>query len=387
MARLSYYLKRIKNMSFKGMFDRIKLVSKKCKKSKIAIFFDMIWCGFRYGAGYMDYDVIGFYKLNHEQRDSMLTRGRNDKIVKSLNNKNYWHLFNNKNEFNSFFSEFIPRDWAYINPNNIKMDKEFYKNEEFIKFKSFIAKHPIFFAKPNDGQCGKGIQKIDAIAVDSFLEKQGIKVDPGYKIPTDEKINYTVEVLKNEANTYYNARIRTLFKFLIDNKLYLLEEPIRQHAIMNLLNPSSVNTCRIVSVMNSKKEVTLMASFIRIGNGSAVVDNFNSGGMTAKVDIETGKIIEDAVNKEGKMFSKHPLSGTPINGFEIPYFKEAKEMVIKAAKKSKNVRYVGWDVAITEKGPTLVEGNQYPGHDIYQVAEKLDENSMGVWPQFKKAIE
>lgn len=317
----------------------------------------------------------------------MLTRGRNDKIVKSLNNKNYWHLFNNKNEFNSFFSEFIPRDWAYINPNNIKMDKEFYKNEEFIKFKSFIAKHPIFFAKPNDGQCGKGIQKIDAIAVDSFLEKQGIKVDPGYKIPTDEKINYTVEVLKNEANTYYNARIRTLFKFLIDNKLYLLEEPIRQHAIMNLLNPSSVNTCRIVSVMNSKKEVTLMASFIRIGNGSAVVDNFNSGGMTAKVDIETGKIIEDAVNKEGKMFSKHPLSGTPINGFEIPYFKEAKEMVIKAAKKSKNVRYVGWDVAITEKGPTLVEGNQYPGHDIYQVAEKLDENSMGVWPQFKKAIE
>lgn len=369
------------------MFDRIKLVSKKCKKSKIAIFFDMIWCGFRYGAGYMDYDVIGFYKLNHEQRDSMLTRGRNDKIVKSLNNKNYWHLFNNKNEFNSFFSEFIPRDWAYINPNNIKMDKEFYKNEEFIKFKSFIAKHPIFFAKPNDGQCGKGIQKIDAIAVDSFLEKQGIKVDPGYKIPTDEKINYTVEVLKNEANTYYNARIRTLFKFLIDNKLYLLEEPIRQHAIMNLLNPSSVNTCRIVSVMNSKKEVTLMASFIRIGNGSAVVDNFNSGGMTAKVDIETGKIIEDAVNKEGKMFSKHPLSGTPINGFEIPYFKEAKEMVIKAAKKSKNVRYVGWDVAITEKGPTLVEGNQYPGHDIYQVAEKLDENSMGVWPQFKKAIE
>ena len=387
MARLSYYLKRIKNMSFKGMFDRINIVSKKCKKSKIAIFFDMIWCGFRYGAGYMDYDVIGFYKLNHEQRESMLTRGRNDKIVKKLNNKNYWHLFNNKNEFNSFFSEFIPRDWAYINTNNINKEKEFYKNEEFIKFRSFIAKHPLFFAKPNDGQCGKGIQKIDAIAVDAFLAKQGIEVDPGYKIPTDAKINYTVEVLKNEANTYFNARIRTLFKFLIDNKLLLLEEPIKQHPIMNLLNPSSVNTCRIVSVMNEKDEVTLMASFIRIGNRSAVVDNFNSGGMTAKVDLETGKIIEDAVNKEGTLFNKHPLSGTQINGFEIPFFKEAKEMVIKAAKKSKNVRYVGWDVAITEKGPTLVEGNQYPGHDIYQVAEKLDENSMGVWPQFKKAIE
>ena len=72
------------------MFDRIELVSKKCNKSKFAIFLDMVWCGFRYGAGYMDYDVIGFYKLSSKQRDTMLTRGRNDKIVKSHNNRLYW---------------------------------------------------------------------------------------------------------------------------------------------------------------------------------------------------------------------------------------------------------------------------------------------------------
>ena len=54
------------------MFDKIDDVSKKSNMSKIRIFFDMIWCGFRYGAGYMDYDVIGFYKLNSKQRDTCL---------------------------------------------------------------------------------------------------------------------------------------------------------------------------------------------------------------------------------------------------------------------------------------------------------------------------
>ena len=84
-------------MNYKSMFERIDVVKKKCNKSKFGIFCDMVWCGMRYGAGYVDYDVIGFYKLNSMQRKTMLTRGINNKFVKKLNEKEYWHLFNNKN--------------------------------------------------------------------------------------------------------------------------------------------------------------------------------------------------------------------------------------------------------------------------------------------------
>ena len=384
MPNISYYLKRIKNMSYKGMFERIDIVSKKCNKSKIAIFCDMIWCGFRYGAGYMDYDVIGFYKLSGKQRNTMITRGRNDKIVKTHNDRAYWHLFNNKNEFNSMFSKFINRDWMYINSSKLKSNTDLFKNEQFIKFKSFVSKHLVIFAKPNDGQCGKGIQKIDIISLDSFFEKNGIEYTK--QSTASKNTKYEKDKLKNDSDDLYTEKIKALFNYLCENKLYLIEEPIIQHDKMNLLNSSSVNTCRIVSLMNNKDEVTILASFIRIGNGVNVVDNFNSGGMTAKVDVESGKICESAINKEGKVFENHPLSGTKINGFEIPFFEEAKQMVCDAAKSSKNVRYVGWDVAITNNGPILVEGNQYPGHDIYQVAEKLDESSVGVWPRFKKAM-
>ena len=86
------------------------------------------------------------------------------------------------------------------------------------------------------------------------------------------------------------------------------------------------------------------------------------------------------------MYEKHPISQTTIKGFQIPCWKEAREMVIEAAKLSPHVRYVGWDVAITVDGPTLVEGNQFPGHDIYQVAEKMEEGQLGVLPEFEKAI-
>lgn len=335
MPSISYLMKRICTMNYKSMFERVNIVKTKCDKSKFGIFWDMVWCGFRYGAGYVDYDVIGFYKLSSKQRKTMLTRGINNKFVKKLNEKEYWHLFNNKNEFNDMFNEFLKRDYIYPISE---------KKAETIEW---MKKHRIFFAKPNDGQCGKNIEKI--------------KVD-------DYKDDY-----------------EKLYNYLIDNKLLLLEEPIIQCEEMNKLNSSSVNTVRMVTVMNDKDEVTIIATFSRIGNGK-VVDNFNSGGMTARIDVESGKIIEDAVNKNGELFENHPLTGTKIKGFQIPNWNEAKEMVKNAAKKSKHIRYVGWDVGLSVNGPVLVEGNQFPGHDIYQVAEKIGKDDLGILPVFEKAM-
>jgi len=338
MPSISYLVKRVRNMSFQSMMERIDLVKNKTKKPKWLIFFDMVWCGFRYGAGYVDYDVIGFYKLNSKQRKTMLTRGINNKFVKMLNEKEYWYIFDCKNEFNQTFSKFVTRGWIYP----ISEKKEDTLN--------WLEKHETFFAKPNAGQCGKGIEKI--------------------KLADWKKDEKTLEAL---------------YQYLLKNKLELLEEPILQHEKMNQLNASSVNTIRMVTVMNSKKEVTILTAFARIGNGKHV-DNFNSGGMTAKVDVETGRILEEAVNKKGELFEKHPLTGTIIKDFQIPCFEEAKNMVKEAAKLSEHVRYIGWDVAITTNGPTLVEGNQFPGHDIYQVAEKMEEGQLGVLPEFEKAI-
>ncbi len=335
MPSLSYLVKRLRKMSYKSMLDRVNIVKKKCHKPKFVIFCDMVWCGLRYGAGYVDYDVIGFYKLSIKQRKTMLTRGINNKFVKELNEKEYWHLFNNKNEFNEMFSDYLKRNYIYPISS---------KKEETL---AWIRKHDVFFAKPNDGQCGKNIEKIKV--------------------------------------SEWKEDIEGLYNHLVQNKLELLEEPVIQCEEMNKLNPSSVNTVRMVSVMNRSGEVTILATFSRIGNGKCV-DNFNSGGMTAKIDVETGKIIEDAVNKEGKIFETHPITGTKIKGFQIPYWNEAKEMVKKAAKLSEHVRYVGWDVGMSKNGPVLIEGNQFPGHDIYQVAEKIGKEDIGVLPMFEKAI-
>jgi glutathione synthase/RimK-type ligase-like ATP-grasp enzyme len=330
MNEIKYLIKRIKSLNIKNMFITINKVHVKNKKPKIIIFIDMIWCGFKYLAGYMDYYIFGMYDLNKEQRKTVLTRGKNDKYIRALNDLNYWHLVHNKNEFNDKFSSYLKRDWLFLNDN-----KE--------EFKLFIKTKKEFIAKPQNGTCGKGIEKIKVA-----------------DFKPDE-----------------------LYEYLMNKRLVVLEEIVKQHNTINKLHPHSVNTIRTITILKDKKPY-VVAAYMRIGNGK-VVDNFNSGGMVVPVDIKTGTIKYKALDKAGNIYEKHPLTNVNIVGFKVPKWQEVINLAKKAAQEIPELGIMGWDVAITKEGPLLIEANQYPGHDIYQLPPHT-KNGIGMLPTFEKIL-
>ena len=89
MRKLSYLIKRIFNMDYKRFFCTVNEVKQKTGKSKIFIFFDIVYCGLKYQAGYLDYLLFEMYKLNKNQRKTILTRGINNAYIKKYNNPNY----------------------------------------------------------------------------------------------------------------------------------------------------------------------------------------------------------------------------------------------------------------------------------------------------------
>ena len=100
MRRVKYLLLRIKNMDFKRMFNIINEIHKSTHKSRIYLFFDVIICGLKYQAGYVDYYIFEMWNLNSKERKTILTRGKNNIFVKYYNKKEFNHIFYNKDEFN-----------------------------------------------------------------------------------------------------------------------------------------------------------------------------------------------------------------------------------------------------------------------------------------------
>ena len=327
---MKYLLKALKGASFKRLKDTIDSCHKKCKKTKIGIFFDMIRCLVLYKAGYVDYELFSFYDLSRKQRKTIITRGKNNDFVKLLNsNKEYWKYIENKNLFNKKFKKYLNREFLKLDSNNYKEFEKFLKDKEYI------------FVKPIDATGGKDVEKI--------------------------------KVSDYETKKLYNK--------LINNKQTLIEEVAKQHKDVSKLHPSSVNTIRVVTIRNKYGVTSLVAAVIRIGTGGRVVDNFHSHGIYAPIDKETGVINGNAYGRDWKYHKKHPTTGITFIGYQLPFWEEVKKLALSAHEEIPELGFIGWDICIGEKRPSLIEGNVYPGYDLYR-----REDGYGYLPVFKEAL-
>ena len=333
MSNLSYLLKRARKMDYGAMYKTAKMLEKKSGKNRLWLMADMAKCAVRYNAGYVDYKIAEMYRLTDEQRKTQITRGISNSIVARMNDKKFWHFFDNKDEFNQLFQKEVNREWLNLN----KADEE--------KFAAFLQGKADLICKPIDGSSGQGI----------------IKITP------DEYDNPSA-----------------LYKKLKDLGIGIIEEKVIQHEAIAALCPTSVNTIRVATLLGDKKEGIVYA-YIRIGNGK-VMDNVDCGGMAAPIDLDTGVICGVGANKAGETYEVHPMTGKKIPGTQIPYWNEIKEMCTRNMKKVPQVRFVAWDVAVTPHGPIFIEGNSFPSHAIPQFAAHFPDG-IGILPRFKEFID
>jgi hypothetical protein len=127
---------------------------------------------------------------------------------------------------------------------------------------------------------------------------------------------------------------------------------------MSILYPKSVNTLRIVTVRKDA-EILILNCVCRIGANGNVYDNWSTGGIAVAVDTETGKLKKHGFfhPRYGRMVTEHPDTKITFEGFEIPNFLQALQMAAKLHRFFYGLHSVGWDIAITPKGPLVVEGN------------------------------
>lgn len=334
MSRLQYFSKRLMKIDRKAMWKTTGLLKKRSGKSRLWLMQDMLKCGIRYNAGYVDYKIAQMYRLNDEQRKTVITRGISNDIVRRMNPKEYWHYFDDKAEFNETFSRWISRKWMRINgETTTEALFEFCRNQSQL------------IGKPLEGSSGVGIQKFKP---DDWSDTEGF--------------------------------LRRLQR----EEIGILEEVVIQHPRMASLCPTSVNTCRIATLFGDKQQGIVYA-FLRIGNGK-VMDNVDCGGMAVRIDLDSGKLLTVGADKQGNTFLKHPITDTTLIGFQIPFWEEAKKMCMEAALVIPQMKFIAWDVAITENGPTFIEGNSFPSHAVPQFAAHYPDG-IGILPEFEKFID
>lgn len=323
----------------KNYFDMVKRVRMKIPNcnylSAILIPFDIHYWKKQYQLLESEYFFYDFLKKSKRQRlEYVRDYECMHNIPDTFNNSQEYRILEDKNLFNAFFSDSIGRGYVLID------SEQSYEN-----FVAFAKKYPDFMCKPLNNLGGFGIRKI----------------------------------------SISNTNLEKIWNEILSQEPCILEEVLSQHTEMAALNPDTLNTIRVVSMVDEKGNINIPLANIRIGRNGAVVDNFCSGGMSASVDIKSGIVSSMAHTKQMESYSIHPDTQCPILGHQIPEWDKVLDIVRNSAQRLPTLRYIGWDVAIKKDGTVcLIEGNHNAGSDVHQVAagkglRSLYEECLGSW--------
>ena len=173
-------------------------------------------------------------------------------------------------------------------------------------------------------------------------------------------------VHKTEAELLDHARQRS------KRRSVFLQRRLVNHSELRGLCGKGLSTVRVLTYNRPDQPSEVLAATFRMPTGDLAVDNFAAGGIAAPVEL-VGGVLGIAVSKDPRRgpFRNHPDSGHVIAAFTLPMWTAVKDVARGAHDQFGRVPFVGWDVAITDDGPVLLEANTSWCAEVIQIPSRV----------------
>lgn len=225
----------------------------------------------------------------------------------------------------------------------------------------------------------EGLQPLphDDLVLKPAAMGKGIGVEILSYCPLSEQWRGTDGRLINAENLAAYAHER-----LGDND-WLIQPRLRNADAWSPFTPGALATARLVTGrMDATAAPILIGGYLRMPRAGVNVDNLCQGGIGALLNIETGIMgMGLTYNDCFDEFAFHPDTGARIAGVALPGFTDLVNLTLRAHAAAGIWPSIGWDVALLNKGPVLVEANLHwaiiPGAPITQSSYlEITENGL-----------
>ncbi|MBQ3252728.1 MAG: hypothetical protein IJB02_05780 [Oscillospiraceae bacterium] len=194
------------------------------------------------------------------------------------------------------------------------------------------------------------VTKAQAIAMvlafeDEFLIKPSIDTGEGRLIQFFTK------------ETATEASVEAAFDGMKAN--FILQAAVKQHPVLSQLNPSSLNTMRVITFF-FEGEVHVLSCILRVGAPNSKVDNVGAGGYACAIKAD-GSLNDKAVNRKAE-WVEETSTGIKFAGIRLPEFERVVDAVKKAHRRMAHFKLIGWDMSVdVDNDPVFIEYNTCPG--------------------------
>lgn len=277
----------------------------------------------------------------------------------------YWHEY--YYSMTGRFSErYIPNDifYPYIIPYLNRMDMaQAYLDKNNYENLFPSVRQPGSILKNINGyyyRNGLPITEEDAIEVCSDLERAIIK-------PTlDSCQGRNVMCFSTERGKLKEGIITVKELFQRYNCNFIVQKVIKQHPVIAALNPTSVNTIRVVTYRRGN-EIIHLSSILRVGRNGEVVDNGHAGGFCCGIKEDGYLKPEGYVVSENKI-KQETDNGIAFEGVKVPEYEKVIMTAYDLHFRLPYLNFIGWDFCVDEHNEVvLIEFNTEPDIEMMQL--------------------
>lgn len=144
---------------------------------------------------------------------------------------------------------------------------------------------------------------------------------------------------------------------------YIVQELVENQSDIKALNPSSLNTMRVMTYICENK-IFCAPILLRMGCGTSHLDNAHAGGIFVAVNND-GTLGREAYSEYGEKHTKHPYTQIQFEGYQINGVDKVINCAIACHRKFPMLGMISWDLTINANGDvTLIEANMF-GQSIW----------------------
>ncbi len=317
-------------------------IARKQRTSTVWILFRLRYCWHRYGFAYRDFIQFRFYSLPLSAPKAYIKKRELESLQALVNPEEARDVVDDKLKFFQRCQQLglpTPTILGLVDsaqPNHSSDGIPLIRTPEHLLQIVRLGGEGKYLFKPARGFLGAGIKRIE-------LKDDRLIDDSGEEIAIKEFLDSILE----------------------QRSLFILQKYLLPHSELRPIMPGgNLGTARILTIITGGEARVFRAHF-KIPTGDNAADNFNSGqtgNLIAQVDLDSGRLLKSfgPDPKHSGLVDEilfHPDNGESLRGFKIPCWQELLATALNGARVFSDLGTIGWDIALTEEGPCLIEGN------------------------------
>ncbi len=142
---------------------------------------------------------------------------------------------------------------------------------------------------------------------------------------------------------------------------YLFQELLRTHGEIGAICGDRLTSARVV-VLTRDDTPRILSAVWRVPTGDNATDNFDvgfAGNLVGRVDVDSGSVdnVVQGAGWRSRPTDCHPDTGHTLRGFRLPDWPAARKLCLRCAEYFPGLRLQHWDIALTNRGPVILELN------------------------------